>query len=393
LEFQVSSSLSQLSMSVQRPLRLLTIGHSFVVALNRRLPHEIARISGGRWEVTVVAPKFVSAELRDITLEAGTNELCHVEQVDLHASGRLHVMLFGFRLRELLRQRWDMVHIYQEPYIFAGWQAAHWTPHQTPFTFFTNQNITKKYPPPFSWMEQYCLDRCAGWIGCGETVVQALLKKGYGRRPHRLIGYGVDIDAFRPDQARRQSARQQLGWDDSIPVIAFLGRLVPEKGLALLTQALDKLGSPWRLLFIGSGPGREGLEAWARKYPGRICFVSPVHDDVPQYLNAADILCAPSQTMSNWSEQFGRMITEGFASGLAVVGSDSGEIPHVIGDAGLVVGEKDSSGWVRTLDRLLEDEQLRADLSRRGRLRAVENFAWPVIARQHVDFFEQLLGS
>ena len=64
--------------------------------------------------------------------------------------------------------------------------------------------------------------------------------------------------------------------------------------------------------------------------------------------------------MPNWSEQFGRMIIEGFATGLVVVGSDSGEIPHVIGDAGIVVGEKDVSAWVRTLDILLEDEPLRA---------------------------------
>lgn len=110
----------QLSTSAQRPLRLLTVGHSYVVALNRRLPHEIARVSGGRWQVTAVAPRFVHAELRDIPLEVATGELCQLESVDLHATRRLHVMAFGFRLRELLRQQWDMVHIYQEPYIVAG---------------------------------------------------------------------------------------------------------------------------------------------------------------------------------------------------------------------------------------------------------------------------------
>jgi len=74
-----------------------------------------------------------------------------------------------------------------------------------------------------------------------------------------------------------------------------------------------------------------------------------------------------------------------------VVGSDSGEIPHVIGDAGIAVGEKDQSAWVRTLERLLEDKALRNDLSGRGRVRAEEQFAWPVIARRHLKFFEQLL--
>ncbi len=166
---------------IARPLRLLTVGHSYVVALNRRLPHEIARVGGGRWEVTAVAPRFVRAELRDIALEVRTDELCQLEPVDMYVTNRLHVMAFDFRLREILRRGWDMVHIYQEPYIFAGWQAAYWTPDHTPFVFFTAQNLTKGYPPPFSWMERYCLDRCAGWIGCGETVVDALVKKDYGR--------------------------------------------------------------------------------------------------------------------------------------------------------------------------------------------------------------------
>ena len=49
--------------------RLLSVGHSYVVALNRKLPDEIARVSGGRWDVTAVAPRHVTAELRNITLE------------------------------------------------------------------------------------------------------------------------------------------------------------------------------------------------------------------------------------------------------------------------------------------------------------------------------------
>jgi glycosyltransferase involved in cell wall biosynthesis len=376
-----------------RPLRLLTVGHPFVVALNRRLPHEIARAGKGQWQVTTVAPRFVRTDTRVIALEPPENELSGLEPVNAYATKHLHVMAFSPRLREILQRGWDFVHINQEPYIFAGWQAAYWTPSRVPFVFFTNQNITKKYPPPFSWMEGYCLDRCAGWIGCGDTVVEALLKKGYGQRPHRRIGYGVDVEEFRPDKARHEHARQRLGWDDSVPVIAFVGRFVAEKGLEFLTSALDRLRSPWRALFIGGGPMQESLEEWAKKYPGRIRFVNVTHDEVPEYLNAADILCAPSQTMPNWREQFGRMIIEGFASGLAVVGSDSGEIPHVIGDAGIVLGERDEAAWVNTLEHLLTGESFRNELGGRARIRAVEQFSWPVIARQHLDFFSELLDN
>jgi glycosyltransferase involved in cell wall biosynthesis len=375
-----------------RPLRLLTIGHSYAVALNRRLPHEIARVSGGRWDVTVVAPRFVRSEMRDVALEVRTDESCQLEPVDMYATKRPHLMAFGFRLREILRRGWDLVHIFQDPYIFAGWQPAYWTPKSVPFVFFANQNITKKYPPPFSWMERYCVNRCAGWIGCGETVVTALGAKGYGVKPHRRIGYGVDVKAFRPDRERGRRTRERLGWDDSVPVISFLGRLIPEKGLDLLTSALDHVHRPWRALFIGAGPMQTRLKEWGTRRHAQVRIVSVTHDEVPAYLNAADILCAPSQTMPNWREQFGRMIIEGFASGLAVIGSDSGEIPYVIGDAGIVVGERDQSGWANALDLLIQDGPFRADLSLRGRVRAEEQFAWPVIATKHLEFFEQLMG-
>jgi glycosyltransferase involved in cell wall biosynthesis len=374
-----------------RALRLLSVGHSYVVALNRRLPNEIARVSGGRWEVTVAAPKLVRTDVRKILLERDGREASRLEPFNAYATRYLHVMMFGTRLREIFAEGWDMVHIFQDPYIVPGWQAAHWTPSGTPFVFFTAQNLRKSYPPPFSWMERYCLDRCTGWIGCGDTVIHALLKKGYGAKPYRRIGFGVDIEEFRSDDERRHRVREKLGWGDSVPVVCFLGRLVEQKGLELLMRVLDKVRAPWRALFIGGGPMQKQVEEWAKNYPDKARIVSVSHGEVPAYLNAADILCAPSQTMKDAREQFGRMIIEGFASGLAVVGSDSGEIPSVIGDAGVVAGEKDEAAWVRALERLLEDRAWREELAKRGRERAVEKFAWPVIARQHIEFFEELL--
>ena len=242
-------------------------------------------------------------------------------------------------------------------------------------------------------MESYCLNRCAGWIGCGVSVIESRLERGYGKKPYRLIGFGVDTAEFRPDRERQRRIRTQLGWDDSVPVVAYLGRLVAEKGVEFLTTVLDDSQCPWRALFIGSGPWQPQLEKWRAKFPDRVRVVSALHAEVPAYLNAADILCAPSQSVPNWREQFGRMITEGLASGLAVVASDSGEIPHVLGDAGIIAGETDRLAWTNALDKLLQDPALRADFVERGRARIAAHFTWPIIARQHIEFFEELLAA
>jgi glycosyltransferase involved in cell wall biosynthesis len=161
--------------------------------------------------------------------------------------------------------------------------------------------------------------------------------------------------------------------------------------MRVLMSALDGVRSPWRLLLVGAGEMEAELSAWAGRYGDRVRLCTNVrHDQVPRYLNAMDVLCAPSQTTPSWREQFGRMLIEAFACGVPVIGSDSGEIPFVIGEAGVVVGEKDVAGWTSAIESLLNDPARRADLAARGLERA-QQFAWPVIARQYLSFFDELL--
>jgi glycosyltransferase involved in cell wall biosynthesis len=105
-----------------------------------------------------------------------------------------------------------------------------------------------------------------------------------------------------------------------------------------------------------------------------------------------DVLAAPSQTTPRWREQFGRMLVEAFACGVPVVGSDSGEVPFVIADAGLVLPEHDEAAWSRGLAELLDNPARRAELAERGRGHA-QQFAWPAVARKHLEFFESVLGT
>jgi glycosyltransferase involved in cell wall biosynthesis len=105
-----------------------------------------------------------------------------------------------------------------------------------------------------------------------------------------------------------------------------------------------------------------------------------------------DVLCAPSRTTVRWKEQFGRMLIEAMACGVAVIASDSGEIPHVVQDAGLIIGEGDAARWAATIDRVAADGTLRDDLATRGMVRARAEFAWPIVARRHLDFFEEVLS-
>lgn len=379
-----------------RPLRLLTLGHSYVVGTNRRLAHAMAQAGAGEWEVTAAAPERFPGDLGPITLAPIPGELSWLEPVPVHGAHRIHTMRYGRRLREILREGWDVVHCWEEPFILAGAQVAAWAPRDARLVYATFQNLPKRYPPPFRWAEGYAIRRAAGWIAFGHTVHHTLRDRpGYAARPSRVISPGVDTDLFRPDPEARARIRESLGWKQAgAPVIGYLGRFVPEKGLRMLTRALDAAREPWRALFVGGGPMDGDLRSWAGSCPDRVRIVTGVaHYDVPAYLNAMDVLCAASQTTTRWREQLGRMLIEAMACGVAVAGSDSGEIPHVIGDAGLVVPESDESAWARAIDGLLANPARRADLADRGLHRARTEFALPVVARRHLEFFSELLAS
>ncbi len=373
--------------------RLLTIGHSYVVTLNRRLVDEMSRAGADRWEITAVAPRFLHGDLRPISLECLPGEVARLEPIEVHGSRRPHVMAYGRRLRGLLREGWDLVHGWEEPYVLAGFQIAWWTPSTVPFVFWTAQNLSKRYPPPFSWFEHYSLQRSAGWLACGQTTVDALGPRGYAAKPHRVIPLGVDPCVFRPDHAAGSMVRATLGWSDGPPVIGYLGRFIPEKGVSFLTRVLDRLEVPWRALFVGGGPLEGDLKAWASRTAGRAHVCTGItHDRVPAYLNAMDVLVAPSLTTPAWREQLGRMLIEAFACGIPVVGSDSGEIPHVLEHVGTVVAEGDESAWAAALSALLESPARRVEMAGQG-LERSQRYGWPVVAREHLDFFDRLLDA
>ena len=379
---------------MSRPRRLLTLGHSYCVARNRELADALARAGEGEWEVTAAAPTRFPGDFGPVALEPLPGERCRVVGLPVRGASRIHLMRYGRRLRALLREGWDVVHCWEEPYVLAGAQVARRTPADAVLVYATFQNLSKRYPPPFSWAERYAMRRADGWIAFGRTVEEALRDRaGYAGLPRRVIPLGVDTERFRPDPEAGARARRALGWSaEGPPVVGFLGRFVPAKGLPLLMEALDRTEAPWRALLVGGGPLEGELRAWAARHGDRVRVVTGVgHDAVPPYLAAMDLLCAPSLTTPRWREQLGRMLIEAMACGVAVAGSTSGEIPHVLGDGGAVVREGNAGAWAGALTRLLEDAGERAALAARGLARARAEYAWPRVARAHLDFFAELV--
>ena len=342
--------------------------------------------------MTAAGPAEYRGDLRQIVLERFDGEASEVVPLRTRTVGVPHLMLYR-GLRRLMSQHWDVVHCWEEPYVAAAAQIARRAPASAAFVFATFQNIVKDYPFPLAAFERQVLARADGWIAFGKTARETQLTRDvrYAELPSRTISPGVDTAAFVPSAALRAEARATLGWKPDALVVGFVGRFVPEKGIRLLLDALSRQQVRWSALFVGNGPERPRIDAFGRDWPGRVRIVADAsHDDVPRWLNAMDVMCAPSQTTVRWREQFGRMLVEAMACGVPVIASDCGEIPNVVGDAAIVVPEHTVEQWAAAIDRLLGDADARRHYGEHGRARVNERFAWPIAASQHVQFFEEL---
>jgi glycosyltransferase involved in cell wall biosynthesis len=378
-------------------LRILTIGHSYCVAMNRALVREVAR--DPEIEVTVAAPSYFHGDLRPIVLEPEPpGSPLRLVPLGTKLSRFIHVFRYdGAALQALIREGgFDVVHAWEEPYVFAGYQIAKALKHSPArFCFRTAQSYVKYYPLPFSHFERTVVARAQGWIAGASLVYEAMLRRGFSKDTGRILNLAVDSAEFQPlTPANRAVVVQELGLQP--PVIGFVGRLTQAKGLDVLMQAMEQVGGSrlWSLLLLGSGEYEEKVQEWALRngWASRVQVKLVKHSEVPRYLGCMDMMVAPSQSMKNWREQFGRMIIEAFASGVPVIGSDSGEIPFVIGDAGRVVAEADIAGWARAIEQLLDSAEKRDELKSRGLARA-PRYSVATIAKQYRDYYRWLASQ
>jgi glycosyltransferase involved in cell wall biosynthesis len=148
------------------------------------------------------------------------------------------------------------------------------------------------------------------------------------------------------------------------------------------------------LLIVGSGPLKDDLLNQARTLAIDERFElreGVTHARVPDYMKRMSVLVLPSVTTPFWKEQFGHVLVEAMASGLPVIGSDSGAIPEVIGDAGVIVREGDVEQLAAALEKLLSDEPLQNRLSELGYKRIRQNYSDEVIASRLASFFDTVL--
>jgi len=211
---------------------------------------------------------------------------------------------------------------------------------------------------------------------------QGLSGEGLGERV-AIWGRGVDRDRFAP--ARRDIEwRRSLGIADNEVVVAFLGRLVMEKGLDVLADTMIRLrGQPIRPLIIGDGPARAFLEG---RLPEAIFTGHQDGQALGRAVSSADILFNPSVT-----EAFGNATLEGMAAGLAVVCPRAPSTSALVADGqdGVLVPRADAEAYAAALQALVSEPMRRLRLGRAARI-ASARYDWRAICADVLDVYRDL---
>jgi glycosyltransferase involved in cell wall biosynthesis len=388
-------------------MKILVASHTYIVDLNceklRALSQlekniEVTVVVPKRWKPGGVQNKVIETQYRD----EGNFRIVPVSNFSQNHQG---LLTFGADLIPLLEKfRPQVIQIEQGSRGLAlaetitlnrllGLKAKN--------VFFTWWNIPYHLKFPVSLLEKYNLNNSHGIISGNQDGAEILRQRGYKGPIKVMPQLGIDDTLFAPKPQPELAAK--LGIFQGEFVVGFVGRFVQEKGLMTLLKCLTLLDAKnWKLLLVGRGNLQSELmnKAAENNIEDRVIIVESVsHNEVYKYINLMSCLVLPSETNYNlknitsvgWKEQFGHVLIEAMACKVPVVGSNSGEIPYVIGNAGLVFPETDTQALADCLAQLMQKPELATKLGEMGYEKAMAQYTNKALAKQQLQFYQELM--
>jgi glycosyltransferase involved in cell wall biosynthesis len=219
-------------------MRVLMLSKACIVGIYQRKLEEMAKHPG--LTLRVLAPPSWRDERGEIPLERAYVDGYELVVTPMRFNGNFHLHYYPQFAAHLDEFRPDIVHIDEEPYNLATWRALRAARRLGVKTlFFSWQNLVRRYPPPFNWMERAALRSVEYALVGTQSAAEVWRQKGYSGKLAVVPQFGVDPELFvPPDGAAR----------DKPFTVGYAGRLVKEKGVDLLLTALGALTDlEWQL--------------------------------------------------------------------------------------------------------------------------------------------------
>jgi len=357
----------------------VVLSHTYVEPANRGKLHALARTG----PVTAVIPRRWREGQLGRRWESPAAEVRDGVRVEpVRWLGPHHPSLGLMRAPRTLLASASVFQVEEEPWTPTALLAVRGRT-SAARVLFTWENLDRDLPLPLRLIRSSTLRGLDGLIA-GNDAAELLARRHGFRGPAAVI---PQLGVALPEQPSPRTPSPILR-------VAYVGRLVPEKGVDVLLRALAAVAAPWSLAVVGDGPERAALErlAAALGVRQRVVFRGTVpHASVAEVWQDTDVLVLPSVATPRWSEQFGHVLVEAMAHGVACVGSSCGAIPAVIGDAGLVFPEGQAAALAGHLASLASDGALVARLGGAGRARVRALYTDDRIAERTREFHDEVL--
>jgi glycosyltransferase involved in cell wall biosynthesis len=394
--FNRMQSLKSLYFEVNMQMKVAVLGHTFVQEENRARWERFGEIYGDS-SVTLLVPRHWEENRygasTEFQVERYTSDNFEIIPLARFHPGRDLYLSYDISLRRL---KPDILHIIEDPFDWKTSQALLykrlWSP-EAVVVGCTASNIDYQHEHfRHELKERLYFRNIDAMCAVSQETERILRLHGFGKPVLVQHENGADERLWFPGNGSEVRA----GWQAQGIVVGFVGALLPEKGAVDLAKALVGLDTDWTWIIIGDGEVRVDIAsilsgAGALKQARFLGYLP--RGQIPALMRALDVLVLPSRTTTTWKEQFGLVLAEAMLSGVTTVGSDSGAIPDVIGDAGIVFPEGDVEALTACLQRLIDNPVLRRELAERGRRRALENYSVTALARQSFEFFSELLAG
>jgi glycosyltransferase involved in cell wall biosynthesis len=251
-------------------------------------------------------------------------------------------------------------------------------------TYLQYYNLKWLEPVARAIMRHY-YRRCDAIVVPAESVA-AIFRAQRMSNDISIWARGVDREQFNPSRHDMEWRRAHGIADDEL-AIAFLGRLVLEKGLDVFADTIDLLkerGVKHKALIIGDGPARPWFE---ERLPDAIFTGQLTGEELAHQLASADVLLNPSIT-----EAFGNVTLEAMACGLPVVAAVATGATNLVrdGDTGTLVQGLDVEGYADALEAYAEDPEMRRSHGEAG-VRIAERMDWDRINSVVMHLYERVI--
>jgi glycosyltransferase involved in cell wall biosynthesis len=342
--------------------RLLIVSHPSVVTVNQAVYVNLKELG---WEPHLVVPDHWTHEYGSITPSPLPELSEGFVRLRIAGAGKPQRHFYLSRLRPLIDKVGPAVaFLEQEPFSAPArqWGSA-LARAGVPFGVQMDENLDRPYPLPARRFRSWVLPR-ASFVAARSPSAAELARRWGALGSVAVVPHAVPGWSPRPGGAGRPFT------------VGYAGRLIAEKGVFDLIEAVRLMPPPVRLLFAGDGPLRGEVEQASLPNGEIVVRTDYTHDTMPDAYAEMDVLVLPSRSTPTWEEQFGRVIVESLSCCVPVVGSDSGEIPWVIESTGggRVFPEGDATALGRELGELRDSPEERARLARVGRENAQRLF-------------------